>query len=334
MKRKAFTLIELLVVIAIISLLIALLLPAVQSSRAAARRTWCRNNLKQLGIALHNYHDLANRFPPGSINTYDPVSGTAYGKPPRSTYIVFLLPFIEQNNLYDKIDFDVTSLSPPLLWFGNNVEVTSTPIPMLRCPDDSRGGLTKTCGLVDNDPDFHAEHFLSNYMAFFSGLDVSTIDTKDTRIMSAFGVNRGARIADFLDGTSNTMLMGEYLTGTHEDYRGFIWSDKAGGSQIWTELPPNSNLPDRLSPSVPPPPFATKKWCFNAPEYNLPCIDGVSETMGLAALDHTAASRSLHTGGVYILMADGAVRFASDNISLVEWRGLSTISGSELNNAF
>ena len=126
------------------------------------------------------------------------------------------------------------------------------------------------------------------------------------------------------------MVMGEYLTGTHDDYRGFVWSDKAGGSQIWTELSPNSPLPDRLSPSTPPPPLATKPWCNNVPHLNLPCVNGVSESAGLANLDHTAASRSRHPGGVQIMLGDGSVRFVSETIDLGLWRGLATIQGGEV----
>jgi prepilin-type processing-associated H-X9-DG protein len=152
--------------------------------------------------------------------------------------------------------------------------------------------------------------------------------------MASFGLNWGARIRDVTDGTSNTMMMGEYLTGTHDDYRGFIWSDKTGGSQLWTELTPNSRLPDRLSPTTPPPPLATKPWCKNAPELNLPCVNGVSEAGGLANLDHTAASRSRHEGGVHILLADGSVRFTSENVDLRVWRGLATIQGAEISGEF
>jgi hypothetical protein len=152
--------------------------------------------------------------------------------------------------------------------------------------------------------------------------------------MTAFGLNWGAKMRDITDGSSNTMVMGEYLTGTHDDYRGFIWSDKAGGSQIWAELPPNSRLPDRLSPTTPPPPLATKPWCKNAPELNLPCVNGVSESTGLPNLDHTAASRSRHVGGVHILLGDGSVRFASDSIDLGTWRGLATIQATEVLGEF
>jgi hypothetical protein len=316
-----------LVVIAVIGILVAMLLPAVQAAREAARRTQCANQLKQLGLAIHNYADSFKQIPPGTINDPNPMGGTAYGRPPRTTYIVHLLPFVEQRTVYDKIDFINRPVAPGLLWFGNNMEATQAELELLLCPSDGMGGRNKTCGL--NGSGQPAPHFLSNYMAFFSGPTVAFIETRDSALMSAWGLNRGARFADFLDGTSNTMVMAEYLTGTHDDYRGFIWSDKAGGSQIWTELPPNSPLPDRLSPNTPPPPLATKPWCKNIPHLNLPCVNGVSESAGLAALDHTAAARSRHPGGVQVMLGDGSVRFVSQTIALATWRGLATVQGSE-----
>ena len=334
MKRRGFTLIELLVVIAIIAILIALLLPAVQQAREAARRTQCRNNLHQLGLALHNYHDTARQLPPGTISERNPSGGTAYGRPPRTTYIVHMLPQIDHAPLYESIDFIDRPVAPGLTWFGNNSEATSTIVSAFYCPSDGLGGTLKTCGLIDGNPNQPAPHFLSNYMAFFSGPTVAFLETTDRQYRSAWGLNRTSRFSDFLDGTSTTMIMAEYLTGTPQDYRGFVWSDKASGSQIWTELPPNSPLPDRLSPSTPPPPLATKPWCKNHPELNLPCVNGISESAGLTNLDHTAAARSRHQGGVYVLLGDGAVRFVSESIDLGLWRGLATVAGREVVGQF
>jgi prepilin-type N-terminal cleavage/methylation domain-containing protein/prepilin-type processing-associated H-X9-DG protein len=330
MRQRGFTLVELLVVIAIIGILVALLLPAVQAAREAARRMQCLNQIKQLALALHNYHDVAKKFPPGAISDPNPAGGTSYGRPPRTTYIVHLMPYIEQNTVYDTIDFVNRPVAPGLCWFGNNAQATGATMPLLYCPSDGMGGVFKTCGLINGDANRPAPHFLSNYMAFFSGFTVASIETRDARLVAAFGLNRGASFADILDGTSNTMLMGEYLTGTTDDYRGFIWSDKAGGSQLWTELPPNSKLPDRLSPTTPPPPLATKPWCKNRPEVNLPCVNGISESSGLANLDHTAASRSRHPGGVQVLLGDGSVRFVGQTIDLRTWRALSTIQAGEV----
>lgn len=317
MKRFGFTLIELLVVIAIIGVLIALLLPAIQQAREAGRRAQCQNNLHQLGLALHNYHDVAGRLPPGTVN----VNSTLYGKP-RATYMVYLLPYLDKGTEYSLMDFETLG-GAGFCWFGNNSTVTRAVVSTLVCPSDGQGGETKDCGL--------APHYLSNYLGVFSGNTLATIHTTDASIRSAFGMNRGAALKEFLDGTANTMVMAEYLTGTHEDYRGFVWSDKVGGSQIYTELTPNSLLPDRLSPNVPPPPLATKVWCVNRPELNLPCIFGNSDTAAtFPAINHTAAARSRHTGGVHVLMGDASVRFVSDSIDVALWRAYSTIAGQEM----
>jgi prepilin-type N-terminal cleavage/methylation domain-containing protein/prepilin-type processing-associated H-X9-DG protein len=325
-RRLGFTLIELLVVIAIIGVLIALLLPAVQQAREAGRRAQCTNNFKQIGLALQNYHDVAKTLPPGVINRNDVAAGP-YGRPPRTTYIVHLLPYLEESDTYNLCNFEGLPISPGLTWFGNNPTVTRKIVGAFYCPSDGQGGLTKNCGLTaSGDP---APHFLSNYMAFFSGPNVSFIDTRDSRYMTAFGLNRGAKYKDIVDGLSQTMIWGEYLTGTDHDYRGFIWSDKSGGSQIWAFLTPNSPLPDVMSPNTPPPPLATKPWCYNAPEMGLPCRNGVSEAMGLAALDHTAASRSRHAGGVNVMRADGSIGFVSNSVDARVWAASATIAGNE-----
>jgi len=325
-RRLGFTLIELLVVIAIIGVLIALLLPAVQQAREAGRRAQCTNHFKQIGLALHNYHDVARTLPPGVISRNDVAAGP-YGRPPRTTYIVHLLPYLEENDLYNLCNFEGLPVNPGLTWFGNNPDVTRKIVGTFYCPSDGQGGLTKTCGLtVAGEP---APHFLSNYMAFFSGPNVSYIDTRDSKFMTAFGLNRGAKYKDFLDGLSQTMIWGEYLTGTDHDYRGFIWSDKSGGSQIWAFLTPNSPLPDVMSPNTPPPPLANKPWCYNAPEMGLPCRNGVSEAMGLAALDHTAASRSRHPGGVNVMRADGSIAFVSNSVDARVWAASATMAGGE-----
>src|SRR5262245_49827553 len=133
--RRAFTLVELLVVIAIIGVLVALLLPAVQSAREAARRTRCTNNLKQLGLALHNYEGMHRCFPPGVIWN----STTVNFSLPRLNFHCLLFPYIEQNNVYGMINLQNFAGSTGNAWFTTtaNIPVTTSPMPHLRCPTDN-----------------------------------------------------------------------------------------------------------------------------------------------------------------------------------------------------
>jgi prepilin-type N-terminal cleavage/methylation domain-containing protein len=309
-KCRGFTLIELLVVIAIIAVLVALLLPAVQQAREAARRSQCKNNLHQYGLALHNYHEAASTFPPG---TQWP--GGLYANP-RTNYLPCLLPYFDQSVIFNLVNFS----APGLLWHGNNFAATNTPTPgVFLCPSDGRGGS-------QFDPSWTPQKLhKTNYMAFMSGRQLGDIFTRDPTKLAAFGANRGARFADFLDGTSNTMVFAEYLTGVAVgNVRGFAWGDQPAGAQLYTGLGPNSNLPDLVYPCC--------GWCSdggtalngNQPLLNLPCAYGDGATTD------TAGSRSRHIGGVQILLGDGSVRFVSQNININTYRALATIGGSEV----
>ena len=321
-KKKAFTLIELLVVIAIIGILIALLLPAVQAARESARRTACQNHLKQIGLALHNFHGVNNRFPLGSENA-GPVLLTA----PRITYMISLYPFLEQKPAYDR--WDPTAPGTPdgyggtIPWCSSvnslgDDAVTAVVVPTLVCPSDGMGGKTST--RVKYWTSCH-----SNYLAFFGDDNYASIlpgaVPADRR--AAFAFNYGARISEILDGTSHTMVFGEYLTGVpeggaQEDFRGAIWIDIPGLSQIFTRSTPNSTSADVFFPAG---------RCFDRPELNLPCTIGAKE-------ESTAAARSRHRGGVHVLMGDGSVHFVNQSISLSVWRAMGTIAGGEVGSGF
>ena len=318
-RTRGFTLIELLVVIAIIAVLIALLLPAVQQAREAARRTQCKNNIKQLGLALHNYHDVALQFPPGAIWVPSEYAG------PRTNYMAFLFPYLDQAPLYNQYNFSF----PSVTWcYGNNANVVKVKLPALLCPSDPGGDILAevNCGV----------HARSNYMGFF-GRTTSTAELWGRK--APFGANYGAKIRDFTDGTSNSMVMGEYLAGIDAgDWRGSLWVDEAGMALLHSNYTPNTSIPDRMF-----------SWCqygggtvpidglpaaggaprdYNRPAQNLPCENGSGGT------DNYASARSRHTGGVHVLMGDGAVRFVSSNIDLNTWRGLGTPSGAEVIGEF
>src|SRR5262245_6597814 len=218
--RKAFTLIELLVVIAIIAVLIGLLLPAVQKVRDAAARMQCFNNLKQIGLALHCYHDDNLRFPLGSKNDRPKLLAA-----PRITYMISLYPFLEQDNVFRRWDPRASGTKDAygefVPWCGsvNSLPpdpVTAVVVRGLLCPSDGLGGDTSTRVAY-----YTVNH--SNYLAFFGDDNYGAIcPPPPWQRRAAFGFNYGARLTDISDGTSNTMVFGEYLTGlpepqAHED---------------------------------------------------------------------------------------------------------------------
>ena len=330
-RWNAFTLVELLLVIAIIAILFALLLPAVQAAREAARRIQCSNNLKQFGLALHNYHGVHGTFTPGTISTDTHVG--LFAAPEWPYLIVHLLPYFEQGALSD-----VVTIKPRLPWptHPNSgsiwpQEIQTASVSMFQCPSDGLGG-------VRWDPNGNqfitatntAKLFKSNYLGVFSGGNMQDVayeapypgaydpaSPAHPYHQAVFGINRGAKIRDITDGTSNTLLMVEYLTGTMDDARGWFWTSQAGASIIFAWVTPNSNAPDQLC-------GVTCAPNSHQPEMNLPCKDEPS------LYARTATSRSQHPGGVNALLADGSVPFVSDSIDVTIWRAMGTINGGEV----
>lgn len=189
MKRKGFTLIELLVVIAIIAILVALLLPAVQQAREAARRSTCKNNLKQIGIALHNYHDTFRVFPPGQINANVAPRGNGF------SWQTMILPFMEQGPIYDSFTFELGVTEG-----ANATAVQTGRIESFMCPTDERNLSNDVNGAQIPE------------MSYFGSIGSMTGDynsTDDRRSNGFLPVRISNKMGNIKDGTSNTIMVGE-----------------------------------------------------------------------------------------------------------------------------
>ncbi len=326
-RLRGFTLIELLVVIAIIAILIALLLPAVQQAREAARRTECKNKLKQLGLALHNYHDTFRVFPPGTVNGRTGTGATGPDNPNGANgggafaiggpWICFLLPYLDQSPLYANFERIVRERPEVVDWFGNGT-YAATPIgnehlTIMDCPSHP------TCDeKLDNGTNM--EHLArGNYAACYGKGRYGQVHTNNAAVGGLFGNNSKFGVRDVIDGTTNTLAFSElkyrlpHTTGpSFEDTRG-TWSYGVMGANIFSTLTgPNSAVPDGV-------------WgCRNFPAEGMPCTQ-----IGSPYSEMFAAARSYHVGGVQGCLADGSVRFFSENIDLLTWQGLGSRAGRE-----
>lgn len=299
---RGFTLIELLVVIAIIAILIALLLPAVQQAREAARRTQCKNNLKQLGLALHNYHDTFNMFPPGAIQDF---AGNGQNE---ATWVSMILPYIEQAPLYNRANF--SSCFGCVAGVGNPpYEIVSPAIPGMSCPSDPNAGKSAY------------GYFRRGNYAANSGIgpvhSVSNPDDSTRTYSGPFTMNSDRSLANFIDGTSNTAIVSELLNSTGNDFRGVMHYPE--GPLYTHDRVPNTSIPDETR--VP----------FCVTGVGVPCI-GTSNSHLDRALVYSA--RSLHTGGAQMALGDGSVRFISENMHLGTWQALGTQGGREVIGEF
>jgi len=324
-SRRGFTLIELLVVIAIIAILVALLLPAVQQAREAARRSSCKNNLKQIGLALHNYHDVHSAFPYGYSH---PGKGCTTDTPGKIALNhkgwLLLLPYIEQGALYDQFDSTQatsthmiqSSASLPVtnvVIAGNptngNDFVVSREINVFRCPSDPNN-LQEASGThygIVTSGSTHRGAYTNydfNVSSTFTGC-TSWQNEGSNRHM--FGMNASARMRDLTDGTSNVVAIAEttrfVLNGRPQTWGYTNWTswgvvfDTANGINQWYFHPSNPTTQyGRLG-----------SWCWPG---------------------------SYHQGGMQVVMADGAVRFVSQNISNVTAQRLSAIADGNVVGEF
>lgn len=308
--RSGFTLIELLVVIAIIAILIALLLPAVQQAREAARRTQCKNNLKQLGLALHNYHDTANVFPPSSVGRCTTPLLNTNG-------LAFLLPMIDQSPLYNTMNFSVAFSTYVSMGTGTatndpttvgNADAVKRPITAFLCPSDpgvvvhpettAHYGISATntgTGGAKTNYDFSTAPFYNTCENW--GTTAST-----SRRM--FGENSKCRMGDITDGSSNTVAMAETTLMVYNG-RTAAW-----GYRGWV-MPGIDLVSQRIN-----------DWTYTGQ----PTIPG--------RLGSWSRSGSLHTGGIHVLLADGSVRFISENIDTVTRQRLAYMADGNVLGEF
>lgn len=301
-KLHGFTLIELLVVIAIIAILIALLLPAVQSAREAARRTQCRNNMHQIGIALHNYHEAFNCFPFGSGGTQTP-SGSGYSA------ISQILPYLEQANLYNQINFKASCVDP------GNAPAFMTEIAGLRCPTDVDNTQPASGGAI-------------NYMAN-RGTTTLFLDQNGT---GPFHWRQCVKIGEITDGTSNTAAFSERVLA---DGSNSIASPVADVflSMASPTSPDNAiSLCDALDitnlGATQFPVFMGAPWIHGQHTYqhiNTPN----QRSCGFFPTHSTMSANSYHTGGVMVLRCDGSAGMMSNNVNRTNWRAFGTYSGGE-----
>ncbi len=291
-RRRGFTLIELLVVIAIIAVLIALLLPAVQQAREAARRSQCRNHLKQLGLALHNYEGTHRVLPPSTTSILD--FGVWSGTPTDyhlHSWASFLLPYVDQAPLYNQINFNVSALDVA------NRAPAAAQVPVFRCPSYT-GNVYSLDSLYTR---FWPRYAIRNYTAL-GGTDIGQLWKTPNGSVIPMG---RVRLTDVTDGTSNTLFLSE----TREQ-NSAVWID-GGVSAIAARPYDESNVPS----------YATNANPLNYRPFYVANGQGIDSEYGPS---------SQHVGGVHHLAGDGSVRFTSQNIDSTLYQSLVTRAGGEV----
>jgi prepilin-type N-terminal cleavage/methylation domain-containing protein/prepilin-type processing-associated H-X9-DG protein len=327
---RGFTLVELLVVITIIGILIALLLPAVQAAREAARQIQCSNNLKQIGLALHNYHAMLGCFPPGYISTVGS-NGPADDQGPGWGWAAMMLPYMEQQNLHNQIHFDKDIKD------GTNATARATSLPAFLCPSEDGAPIFKVDSAGDSTPDHSAPvtdtttgipvvvgH--SNYVGVFGNpeitpdpgfltTDIDTATQHDRRGPAHRGMfyrNVAVRISDVADGTSNTLFVGERCSSLAYA----TWTGAVTGGQVPPKIPDSNNYGPEGAPVL--------ILGHTGDASDVPPHTPNSE------VNHVDDFWSFHPLGVNFLFVDGSVRTIADSINPSVYWALGTKAGSEI----
>ncbi len=327
-KARAFTLVELLVVIAIIGILIALLLPAVQAAREAARRMQCTNNLKQLGLAMHNYHDINNMFPRGLSGSSDTSETATWKARGGHNWRIKLLPFVEQGAVYSQLNFDASFSSWSISATSPNAVLRNFVFNGYHCPSNPRAPLDNmegmTCG-YDNMQNT-APCQMINYVGI-AGAYPDPAGRDDVYFNLGFGIlantgvmlmNEQSSVATILDGTSNTLMFSEQSgSTTYGEKEVFPWSSLRGG---WHAGEFANACPDTFNVTV------TKfREAQAAGHYYNHWTCGITTVRyainirnapynAVHSTQHNTMLISNHSGGVNGAMADGSVRFLTDNM--------------------
>jgi prepilin-type N-terminal cleavage/methylation domain-containing protein len=319
MRRRGFTLIELLVVIAIIAILIGLLVPAVQKVREAAARTQCLNNLKQIGVALHNYHDSYKKLPPQTANN---LNKCCWG-----TWQMAILPYVEQGNMWKMYLNWGGASATPTYEQGANLLVTSQRLAVFTCPSDTPNAA-KSASYNGVTYNITQHNYLVNVgnIDYAQGGDGKLPDQPAGLVFGGAPFSRKAQfnLQSITDGTSNTLLAAEVNQGQGQDFRGLTWW--AEGSGFTTYRTPNSPGFDYIANG------SGASGCVptSVNPMNADCQSLKTNNSGWTANFNVFTARSRHTGGVNVVLSDGSCRFVDNNIAWATWQALGTSRGGEV----